>query len=184
MPPTPPCCALSRRTEPSDAGSARHKAGAVSGLPSHLLAGLWRTRRMGAVFNDLVASREVKAPSSSAAFISTPGRWLRPTRRPSACAMARCHRWLAPALNALINAVEGRAGFSPSRRERRHRQVDPCRMVIVADGTRGLRTAAAGFTRSQAGVVRHADAGYEIAVNAVAKWGSKSPCSPGEPWLS
>lgn len=142
------------------------------GLPSRICwLGYGERARMGKVFNDLVASGEVKAPivigrdHLDAGSVASPNRETEKMRDGSD-AIAD---W--PILNALINAVGGATwvsvhhgggvgiGYSIH-----------AGMVIVADGTKSAeaRLQRVLTTDPGLGVVRHADAGYEAAV-AVAK---------------
>jgi len=133
---------------------------------------------MGAVFNDLVASGEVKAPivigrdHLDAGSVASPNRETE-RMRDGSDAIAD---W--PILNALINAVGGASWISVHHGggvgigKSIH-----AGMVIVADGTReaSVRLQRVLTTDPGMGVVRHADAGYEIAVNAASQMGIKIP---------
>jgi len=149
------------------------------GLPSRICwLGYGERARMGAVFNDLVASGEVKAPivigrdHLDAGSVASPNRETEKMRDGSD-AIAD---W--PILNALINAVGGASWISVHHGggvgigKSIH-----AGMVIVADGTReaSVRLQRVLTTDPGMGVVRHADAGYEIAVNAASQMGIKIP---------
>ncbi len=149
------------------------------GLPSRICwLGYGERARMGAVFNDLVASGEVKAPivigrdHLDAGSVASPNRETE-RMRDGSDAIAD---W--PILNALINAVGGASWISVHHGggvgigKSIH-----AGMVIVADGTRKAaeRLQRVLTTDPGMGVVRHADAGYEIAVNAAGQMGIKMP---------
>ena len=140
------------------------------GLPSRICwLGYGERARMGQVFNDMVAAGELKAPivigrdHLDAGSVASPNRETEKMRDGSD-AIAD---W--PILNALINAVGGASwvsvhhgggvgiGYSIH-----------AGMVIVADGSReaGVRLQRVLTTDPGMGVVRHADAGYEEAVQA------------------
>lgn len=149
------------------------------GLPSRICwLGYGERARMGAVFNDLVASGEVKAPivigrdHLDAGSVASPNRETE-RMRDGSDAIAD---W--PILNALINAVGGASWISVHHGggvgigKSIH-----AGMVIVADCTReaSVRLQRVLTTDPGMGVVRHADAGYEIAVNAASQMGIKIP---------
>ena len=149
------------------------------GLPSRICwLGYGERARMGAVFNDLVASGEVKAPivigrdHLDAGSVASPNRETE-RMRDGSDAIAD---W--PILNALINAVGGASWISVHHGggvgigKSIH-----AGMVIVADGTReaSVRLQRVLTTDPGMGVVRHADAGYEIAVSAASQMGIKIP---------
>ncbi|HOZ20159.1 MAG TPA: urocanate hydratase [bacterium] len=149
------------------------------GLPSRICwLGYGERARMGAVFNDLVASGEVKAPivigrdHLDAGSVASPNRETEKMRDGSD-AIAD---W--PILNALLNAVGGASwvsihhGGGVGIGNSIH-----AGMVIVADGTRAAaeRLQRVLTTDPAMGVVRHADAGYDMAVNAAGQMGIKMP---------
>ncbi len=155
---------------------------AFQGLPSRICwLGYGERARMGAVFNDLVARGEVKAPIVIGRDHLDSGSVASPNRetegmRDGSDAVAD---W--PILNALLNAVSGATwvsyhhgggvgiGYSLH-----------AGMVIVADGT---RAAAARLQRvltadPGTGVMRHVDAGYPEAIEVARKRGVKIPMMP------
>ena len=149
------------------------------GLPSRICwLGYGERARMGAVFNDLVASGEVKAPivigrdHLDAGSVASPNRETEKMRDGSD-AIAD---W--PILNALLNAVGGASwvsihhGGGVGIGNSIH-----AGMVIVADGTRAAaeRLQRVLTTDPAMGVVRHADAGYDMAVNAAGQMGIRMP---------
>ncbi len=88
-----------------------------------------------------------------------------------------------PLLNALLNCAERRdLGVAPSWRRRRHRLFAACR-----HGDRVRRHAGSGATRLErvlwndpaTGVMRHADAGYDDAIDCAAEQGLELPSVPG-----
>ncbi|HNW59500.1 MAG TPA: urocanate hydratase [bacterium] len=140
------------------------------GLPSRICwLGYGERAQMGRIFNDLVATGEVKAPivigrdHLDAGSVASPNRETEKMRDGSD-AIAD---W--PILNALINAVGGASWISVHHGGgvgigySLH-----AGMVIVADGTReaAVRLQRVLTTDPGMGVVRHADAGYDLAVNA------------------
>ena len=73
-----------------------------------------------------------------------------------------------PLLNALFeHGLRRELGVDPPRRRRRHRLLDPRRHGVVADGTEsGSRRLQRVLTADPAtGVMRHADAGYDEAID-------------------
>ncbi len=163
------------RTFPENAGlkrwltKARDQV-AFQGLPSRICwLGYGERAKMGKVFNDLVASGEVKAPivigrdHLDAGSVASPNRETEKMRDGSD-AIAD---W--PILNALINAVNGASWISVHHGggvgigNSIH-----AGMVIVADGTKEAEKRLLRVLTSDPGmgVVRHADAGYDIATRA------------------
>jgi urocanate hydratase len=149
------------------------------GLPSRICwLGYGERAKMGAIFNNLVASGEVKAPivigrdHLDAGSVASPNRETEKMRDGSD-AIAD---W--PILNALLNAVGGASWVSVHHGggvgigNSIH-----AGMVIVADGTReaGVRLQRVLTTDPGMGIVRHADAGYDLAVNAAREMGVKMP---------
>jgi len=152
---------------------------AFQGLPSRICwLGYGERARMGRVFNDLVAAGEVKAPivigrdHLDAGSVASPNRETEKMRDGSD-AIAD---W--PILNALINAVNGASwvsvhhgggvgiGYSIH-----------AGMVIVADGTPAAasRLERVLTTDPGMGIVRHVDAGYDLAIRAAEEMGVKVP---------
>ena len=141
---------------------------AFQGLPARICwVGLGQRHRLGLAFNEMVRTGELKAPivigrdhldsAASPAPTARPRRW--PTARDAVS------DW--PLLNALLNCASGATwvslhhgggvgmGFSQH-----------AGMVIVADGTAeaGARLARVLWNDPATGVMRHADAGYDIAL--------------------
>jgi len=149
------------------------------GLPSRICwLGYGERARMGKIFNDLVASGEVQAPivigrdHLDAGSVASPNRETE-RMRDGSDAIAD---W--PILNALINAVGGASWISVHHGggvgigNSLH-----AGMVIVADGTReaAVRLERVLTTDPGLGVVRHADAGYELAIEAARSMHIKMP---------
>ncbi|MGB9773271.1 MAG: urocanate hydratase [Bacteroidota bacterium] len=149
------------------------------GLPARICwLGYGERARMGKIFNDLVAQGEVKAPivigrdHLDCGSVASPNRETEKMKDGSD-AIAD---W--PILNALLNAVGGASwvsvhhgggvgiGFSIH-----------AGMVIVADGTpEAERRLERVLTYDPGiGIVRHADAGYERAIENAKRWGIKIP---------
>jgi urocanate hydratase len=149
------------------------------GLPSRICwLGYGERAQAGLVFNDLVAKGEVQAPivigrdHLDSGSVASPNRETEGMRDGSDA----ISDW--PILNALINAVGGATwvsfhhgggvgiGFSQHSGQ-----------VIVADGTPAAarRLERVLTTDPGMGVVRHADAGYEQAIEAARRSGIKMP---------
>ena len=149
------------------------------GLPSRICwLGYGERAIAGKIFNDLVASGEVKAPivigrdHLDCGSVASPNRETE-SMKDGSDAIAD---W--PILNALINAVNGASwvsfhhgggvgiGYSLH-----------AGMVIVADGTQDAATRIERVLNSDPamGILRHADAGYEIAIEEAKKHNIKIP---------
>ncbi len=152
---------------------------AFQGLPARICwLGYGERAKMGKIFNDLVAHGEVKAPivigrdHLDCGSVASPNRETEKMKDGSD-AIAD---W--PILNALLNAVGGASWVSVHHGggvgigNSIH-----AGMVIVADGT---KEAEARLQRvltydPGTGIVRHADAGYERAIENAKKWNVKIP---------
>ena len=152
---------------------------AFQGLPARICwLGYGERAKMGKIFNDLVGRGEVKAPivigrdHLDCGSVASPNRETEKMKDGSD-AIAD---W--PILNALLNAVGGASWVSVHHGggvgigNSIH-----AGMVIVADGT---KEAEARLQRvltydPEAGIVRHADAGYERAIKNAKKWNVKIP---------
>ena len=149
------------------------------GLPSRICwLGYGERAEAGLMFNNLVAEGIVKAPIVIGRDHLDAGSVASPNRETEAMkdGTDAVSDW--PILNALINAVGGATwvsfhhgggvgiGFSQHAGQ-----------VIVADGTpeAARRLERVLTTDPGMGVVRHADAGYEIAVQAARRHGIKMP---------
>jgi urocanate hydratase len=140
------------------------------GLPARICwVGLGDRHRLGLAFNEMVASGELKAPVVIGRDHLDSGSVASPNRETEAMqdGSDAVSDW--PLLNALLNTASGATwvslhhgggvgmGFSQH-----------AGMVIVADGTpeAAKRLERVLWNDPASGVMRHADAGYEIAIEA------------------
>ncbi|WP_040209329.1 urocanate hydratase [Neobacillus jeddahensis] len=152
------------------------------GLPARICwLGYGDRARFGKLINDMVASGEVSAPivigrdHLDAGSVASPNRETEAMRDGSDAVSD----W--PILNAMINAVGGASwvslhhGGGVGMGYSQHSG-----MVIVADGTKEaeVRLERVLTTDPGMGVVRHADAGYEIAIKTAKEKGIKMPMLP------
>ncbi len=149
------------------------------GLPARICwVGLGDRHRLGLAFNDMVASGELKAPivigrdHLDSGSVASPNRETEGMRDGSDAVSD----W--PLLNALLNCASGATwvsfhhgggvgiGFSQH-----------AGMVVVCDGTpeAGARIARVLWNDPASGVMRHADAGYDIAIACAREHGLKLP---------
>jgi urocanate hydratase len=149
------------------------------GLPARICwLGYGERAKMGKIFNDMVRTGEVKAPIVIGRDHLDTGSVASPNRetekmKDGSDAIAD---W--PILNALLNAVAGASwvavhhgggvGIGLSIH---------AGMVVVADGTKEMeiRLERVLTTDPGLGIVRHADAGYEKAIEIAKKFGIKIP---------
>ncbi|MBZ9771313.1 urocanate hydratase [Mesorhizobium sp. CO1-1-8] len=148
-------------------GMARERI-AFQGLPARICwVGLGDRHRLGLAFNEMVAKGELKAPVVIGRDHLDSGSVASPNRETESMkdGSDAVSDW--PLLNALLNTASGATwvslhhgggvgmGFSQH-----------AGMVIVADGTReaARRLERVLWNDPATGVMRHADAGYEIAV--------------------
>ncbi|MEN3038149.1 MAG: urocanate hydratase [Candidatus Kryptonium sp.] len=149
------------------------------GLPARICwLGYGERAKMGKIFNEMVRTGEVKAPIVIGRDHLDTGSVASPNRetekmKDGSDAIAD---W--PILNALLNAVAGASwvavhhgggvGIGLSIH---------AGMVVVADGTKEmeLRLERVLTTDPGLGIVRHADAGYEKAIEVARKYGIKIP---------
>lgn len=149
------------------------------GLPARICwLGLGDRARLGLMMNKMVASGQLKAPIVIGRDHLDTGSVASPNRETESMkdGSDAISDWVF--LNALINAVNGASWISV------HHgggvgmgYAQHAGMVIVADGT---REAAARLERvlhsdPAMGVLRHADAGYELAIETAARKGLKIP---------
>src|SRR5687767_10542133 len=149
------------------------------GLPARICwVGLGDRHRIGLAFNEMVARGELKAPLVIGRDHLDSGSVASPNRETEAMrdGSDAVSDW--PLLNALLNCASGATwvslhhgggvgmGFSQH-----------AGMVIVADGTKeAARRLERVLTNDPAtGVMRHADAGYEIAIDCAREQGLKLP---------
>jgi urocanate hydratase len=152
---------------------------AFQGLPARICwVGLGDRHRLGLAFNEMVASGELKAPvvigrdHLDSGSVASPNRETESMRDGSDAVSD----W--PLLNALLNCASGATwvslhhgggvgmGFSQH-----------AGMVIVCDGTpeASARIARVLWNDPASGVMRHADAGYDIAIDCARQFGLDLP---------
>jgi len=159
-------------------GMAREKV-PFQGLPSRICwLGYGERVKAGLKFNELVASGKVKAPIVIGRDHLDSGSVASPNRETEAMkdGSDAISDWAV--LNALINAVGGATwvsfhhGGGVGMGYSQH-----AGQVIVADGTpeAAARLERVLTTDPGLGIVRHADAGYEIAIEAAKRHGIKMP---------
>jgi urocanate hydratase len=153
------------------------------GLPARICwLGYGERAKMGKVFNDLVEQGEVSAPivigrdHLDCGSVASPNRETEKMKDGSD-AIAD---W--PILNALLHAAGGASWVSVHHGGGVGMGLSlHAGMVVVADGT---KDAAERLQRVLTydpgmGIIRHADAGYERAVENARKWDVRIPMSPG-----
>ncbi|MCI0706080.1 MAG: urocanate hydratase [Ignavibacteriae bacterium] len=152
---------------------------AFQGLPARICwLGYGARAKMGKIFNQLVASREVKAPivigrdHLDCGSVASPNRETEKMRDGSD-AIAD---W--PILNALLNAVGGASWVSVHHGGGVGIGLSiHAGMVVVCDGTKDAeRRLERVLTYDPGmGIVRHADAGYDRAIKNAKQWNVKVP---------
>jgi urocanate hydratase len=159
-----------------DMAQARIK---FQGLPARICwVGLGDRHRLGLAFNEMVASGELKAPIVIGRDHLDSGSVASPNRETEAMqdGSDAVSDW--PLLNALLNCASGATwvslhhgggvgmGFSQH-----------AGMVIVCDGTpeAALRIERVLWNDPASGVMRHADAGYDIAIDCAREHGLDLP---------
>jgi len=178
------------RTFPNDKPLARwismaRDRVAFQGLPARICwLGYGERAKMGLVLNELVRTGEVKAPivigrdHLDAGSVASPNRETE-AMRDGSDAVAD---W--PILNALINAVSGATWVSVHHGGGVGMGYSiHAGMVVVADGTAkaAARLERVLTTDPGMGVLRHADAGYERALDVAAERGVRIPLPPRRP---
>jgi urocanate hydratase len=149
------------------------------GLPARICwVGLGDRHRLGLAFNDMVARGELKAPIVIGRDHLDSGSVASPNRETEAMkdGSDAVSDW--PLLNALLNCASGATwvsihhGGGVGIGYSQH-----AGMVIVADGTpeAARRLERVLWNDPASGVMRHADAGYEIAVDCARQHGLKLP---------
>ena len=152
---------------------------AFQGLPARICwIGLGDRHRAGLMFNEMVASGELKAPVVIGRDHLDSGSVASPNRETEAMmdGSDAVSDW--PLLNALLNTASGASwvslhhGGGVGMGYSQHSGV-----VIVADGTpeAAKRLERVLWNDPASGVMRHADAGYEIAKDAARKNGLNLP---------
>ncbi|GIN20453.1 MAG TPA: urocanate hydratase [Bacillus bacterium] len=149
------------------------------GLPSRICwLGYGERARFGKILNDMVANGELKAPIVIGRDHLDSGSVASPNRETEAMKDGSDVVADWPILNAMINAVGGATwvsvhhGGGVGMGYSLHAGV-----VIVADGTKEAeaRLQRVLTTDPGMGIVRHVDAGYDIAVNKARETGMKIP---------
>jgi urocanate hydratase len=178
------------RTFPNDKPLARwitmaRERVAFQGLPARICwLGYGERAKMGLVFNEMVRAGVVKAPivigrdHLDAGSVASPNRETE-AMRDGSDAVAD---W--PILNALINAVAGATWVSVHHGGGVGMGYSiHAGMVVVADGTAkaAARLERVLTTDPGMGVLRHADAGYERALDVAAERGVRIPLPPRRP---
>lgn len=149
------------------------------GLPSRICwVGLGDRHRLGLAFNEMVASGELSAPVVIGRDHLDSGSVASPNRETEAMkdGSDAVSDW--PLLNALLNCASGATwvsihhGGGVGMGYSQH-----AGMVIVADGTEDAarRLGKVLWNDPATGVMRHADAGYESAVECAERFGLKLP---------
>ena len=153
------------------------------GLPARICwVGLGERARLGLAFNEMVASGDVSAPIVIGRDHLDSGSVASPNRETEGMADGSDAVSDWPLLNALLNCASGATwvsihhGGGVGIGYSQH-----AGMVVVADGT---ETAARRLERvltndPGTGVMRHADAGYDIAIDCAAEQGLKLPMLEG-----
>ncbi|QKR98757.1 urocanate hydratase [Sphingomonas sp. CL5.1] len=153
------------------------------GLPARICwVGLGDRHRLGLAFNEMVAKGELKAPVVIGRDHLDSGSVASPNRETEAMrdGSDAVSDW--PLLNALLNTASGATwvslhhGGGVGMGYSQHSG-----MVIVADGTEAAakRLERVLWNDPATGVMRHADAGYEIAIDCAREKGLDLPAIPG-----
>jgi urocanate hydratase len=171
--------AVPRERKPAPLDHHGSEAGAVPGLPARICwLGYGERDRAGLYFNELVRKGELSAPivigrdHLDAGSVASPNRETEGMKDGSDA----ISDW--PILNALLNAVAGATwvafhhGGGVGIGYSQH-----AGMVVVADGTKEAEWRLERVLRTDPGlgVVRHADAGYEKAIEVARRHGIKMP---------
>ena len=152
---------------------------AFQGLPARICwVGLGQRHRLGLAFNEMVRRGELKAPIVIGRDHLDSGSVASPNRETEAMADGSDAVSDWPLLNAMLNVAGGATwvslhhGGGVGMGYSQHSGV-----VIVADGTEAAerRLARVLWNDPGTGVMRHADAGYEIARRCAAEQGLKLP---------
>jgi urocanate hydratase len=152
---------------------------AFQGLPARICwVGLGQRHRLGLAFNEMVAKGELKAPVVIGRDHLDSGSVASPNRETEAMrdGSDAVSDW--PLLNALLNTASGATwvslhhGGGVGMGYSQH-----AGMVIVADGTEAAarRLARVLWNDPATGVMRHADAGYEEAIDCAREQGLDLP---------
>jgi urocanate hydratase len=148
---------------------------AFQGLPARICwLGQGEREKAGLAFNELVRTRKVKAPIVIGRDHLDTGSVASPNRETEAMLDGSDAVADWPILNALINTAGGASwvslhhGGGVGMGYSIH-----AGMVIVADGTDAAKARLGRVLRNDPGmgVIRHADAGYDIALDTLRKFG-------------
>ena len=149
------------------------------GLPARICwVGLGDRHRLGLAFNEMVASGELKAPIVIGRDHLDSGSVASPNRETEAMkdGSDAVSDW--PLLNALINCASGATWVSiPHGGGVGMGYSQHAGMVIVCDGTDAAarRIERVLWNDPASGVVRHADAGYDSAIECATEFGLNMP---------
>jgi urocanate hydratase len=152
---------------------------AFQGLPARICwVGLGQRHRLGLAFNEMVRSGELKAPIVIGRDHLDSGSVASPNRETEAMADGSDAVSDWPLLNAMLNVAGGATwvslhhGGGVGMGYSQHSGV-----VIVADGTEAAarRLARVLWNDPGTGVMRHADAGYEVARQCASELGLRLP---------
>ena len=182
--PTTPCCARSRRTRRSRRWIRLARERVKSqGLPARICwLGYGERAKMGLVFNELVRTGAVKAPIVIGRDHLDAGSVASPNRETEAMKDGSDAVADWPILNALLNAVAGATWVSVHHGGGVGMGYSiHAGMVVVADGTpdAAARLERVLTTDPGTGVMRHADAGYESAIEVARTRGVHIPMLRG-----
>jgi len=149
------------------------------GLPARICwLGYGERARMGAIFNELVASGELSAPIVIGRDHLDCGSVASPNRETEAMKDGSDAIADWPILNAMLNTCGGASWVSVHHGGGVGIGLSlHAGMVVVADGTPQARARLERVLTYDPGlgVIRHADAGYEQAVENVRRWGIRAP---------
>ncbi len=152
---------------------------AFQGLPARICwLGYGERARMGKIFNDLVASGEVKAPIVIGRDHLDCGSVASPNRETEKMIDGSDAIADWPILNAMLNATGGASWVSVHHGGGVGIGLSiHAGMVVVVDGTKetGARLQRVLTYDPGMGIVRHADAGYHRAIENAKKWNVKIP---------
>jgi urocanate hydratase len=157
------------------------------GLPARICwVGLGQRHRIGLAFNEMVARGEVSAPIVIGRDHLDSGSVASPNRETEAMADGSDAVSDWPLLNALLNTASGATwvslhhGGGVGMGWSQH-----AGMVIVCDGTEAAarRLGRVLWNDPGTGVMRHADAGYDIAIACAREQGLDLPMLEGRPML-
>ena len=152
---------------------------AFQGLPARICwVGLGQRHRLGLAFNEMVRNGELSAPVVIGRDHLDSGSVASPNRETEAMqdGSDAVSDW--PLLQRAAQHGVGRdLGLAPSRRRGRHGLFAASGVVIVADGTddAARRLERVLWNDPGTGVMRHADAGYDIAVDCAREQGLDLP---------